>query len=69
MFNYKLIAKDTIEEKLLTLQAQKRALVRDLLDADSAGKQLTAADLKFLFADAATSPGRRRAGEMKPAGC
>ena len=58
VFNYKLIAKGTIEEKLLTLQDQKRGLVRDLLDAEGAGKQLTKADLQFLFADAAP---RRRA--------
>jgi superfamily II DNA or RNA helicase len=49
VFNYKLIARDTIEEKLLQLQAQKRALVRDVLAVDVEGKALTLADLRFLF--------------------
>lgn len=51
VFNYKLLAKDTVEEKLLQLQEQKRSLVRDVLDADALGKALTLEDLKFLFGE------------------
>ncbi|MFP5503132.1 MAG: SNF2-related protein [Candidatus Sericytochromatia bacterium] len=49
VFNYKLLAKDTVEEKLLALQEQKRALVKDVLTADGLGKALTIEDLRFLF--------------------
>jgi non-specific serine/threonine protein kinase len=50
VFNYKLVARDTIEEKLVKMQETKRGLVRELLDTDSAGKQLTLADFENLFA-------------------
>jgi SNF2 family DNA or RNA helicase len=50
VFNYKLLVKNTVEEKLALLQAKKRALVRDVLDADAWGKSLTLDDLQFLFA-------------------
>ncbi len=49
VFNYKLIAKGTIEEKLLKLQERKRELVRDILVSETSGKQLTREDLEFLF--------------------
>ncbi|MDB5096503.1 MAG: SNF2-related protein [Cyanobacteria bacterium RYN_339] len=49
VFSYKLIARGTIEEKLLALQQRKRALVRDLLEADTGAKRLTREDLAFLF--------------------
>jgi non-specific serine/threonine protein kinase len=49
VFNYKLIAKGTIEEKLLKLQERKRELVRDILVSETSGKQLTREDLDFLF--------------------
>jgi SNF2 family DNA or RNA helicase len=55
VFNYKLLARNTIEEKLLKLQERKRALVRDILDADTLGKQLTLEDLRFLFTDDVSS--------------
>lgn len=50
VFNYKLVAKDTIEEKLVLLQTEKRGLVRDLLETDEAGKLLTAEAIADLFA-------------------
>ena len=49
VFNYKLVAKDTIEEKLVHLQAEKRGLVRDLLETDAAGKLLTPETVAALF--------------------
>jgi SNF2 family DNA or RNA helicase len=49
VFNYKLVARDTIEEKLVALQGEKRGLVRDLLATDASGKLLTAADVEALF--------------------
>jgi superfamily II DNA or RNA helicase len=50
VFNYKLVATNTIEEKLLHLQTEKRGLARDLLATDATGKTLTAADVEALFA-------------------
>ncbi len=50
VFNYKLVARDTIEEKLVVLQTEKRGLVRDILATDAAGKLLTSADVDWLFA-------------------
>ncbi|MFN3429913.1 MAG: SNF2-related protein, partial [Candidatus Sericytochromatia bacterium] len=58
VFNYKLLATGTVEEKLLALQERKRALVRDVLDADTLGKQLSLEDLTFLFGAPSTGPTR-----------
>ncbi|MNS12958.1 RNA polymerase-associated protein RapA [compost metagenome] len=66
VFNYKLLAKDTVEEKLLALQERKRALVRDVLDADTLGKQLTREDLDFLFGGTATGPVRESRAPKAP---
>jgi len=50
VFSYKLITKDSVEEKILLLQEKKRTLARELLSADSAlGKKLSFEDLEFLF--------------------
>ncbi len=50
VFAYKLIAKGTVEDKLVELQARKRELVAGVLGAESSlGKTLTRADLEDLF--------------------
>jgi hypothetical protein len=50
VFSYKLITRDSVEEKILLLQERKRGLVKGLLSADSAiGKKLTHEDLEYLF--------------------
>ena len=50
VFSYKLITKDTVEEKILALQERKRTLAKELLSADSAiGKKLSYEDLEYLF--------------------
>jgi superfamily II DNA or RNA helicase len=49
VFSYKLIARNTIEEKVLALQARKRDMVRDVLGGDEIGRSLTREDLEFLF--------------------
>jgi len=50
VFSYKLITKDTVEEKILMLQERKRELAKGLLSSDSAlGKKLTREDLEYLF--------------------
>lgn len=50
VFSYKLITKDSVEEKILALQERKRSLAKDLLSADSAiGKKLSYEDLEYLF--------------------
>lgn len=50
VFIYKFIARDTVEEKILELQARKRELVEQLITADgSVLKSLTREDVKMLF--------------------
>ena len=50
IFAYRLICKDTIEEKMLQLQERKRALASELVSDDSAFlKRLTREDIDFLF--------------------
>lgn len=46
---YKLIVKDTIEEKIQALQEKKKGLIDDLITAPSGPKRLTPQDLAFLF--------------------
>jgi len=49
--SYKLIASGTVEEKVLGLQAEKRALLQNVFEAsDAAAAKLTIADLKTLLA-------------------
>jgi SNF2 family DNA or RNA helicase len=50
VFAYKMICKDTVEEKILQLQEKKRSLAADLV-ADEAGfvKHLSHEDVAFLF--------------------
>jgi superfamily II DNA or RNA helicase len=48
--SYKLIAAGTVEEKVLALQAEKRALLADVFEAsDAAAAKLSLADLKSLL--------------------
>ena len=48
--SYKLITTNTVEEKVLTLQAEKSALLRDLLDESAAATaKVGIADLKDLL--------------------
>lgn len=50
VFVYKLITKDTVEEKILKLQEQKRALVAQLISAEGGVfKSLTRDDVEVLF--------------------
>ncbi|MBA3830227.1 MAG: SNF2 helicase associated domain-containing protein [Taibaiella sp.] len=50
IFAYRLICKDTIEEKMLQLQERKRALANELVSDDNALlKRLTRDDIAFLF--------------------
>ncbi|HEY4110378.1 DEAD/DEAH box helicase [Puia sp.] len=50
VFAYRMICKDTVEEKILQLQERKRSLAADLV-ADESGfvKQLTSEDVAYLF--------------------
>jgi hypothetical protein len=50
VFAYRMICRDTVEEKILQLQERKRSLASDLI-ADEAGfvKQLTRDDVAYLF--------------------
>lgn len=50
VFAYKMICKDTIEEKIITLQQKKKKLSEDLIAADEGFvKSLTEEDLEYLF--------------------
>ena len=50
IFAYRMICKDTIEDKILQLQEKKRALARDLVaDDDGFVKTLTREDVEYLF--------------------
>jgi len=50
VFSYKLITKNSVEEKILELQEKKRTLAKELLSADTAmGKKLSFEDLEYLF--------------------
>ncbi len=50
VFVYKLIARDTVEEKILQLQERKRSLVDQIITTEGAFfKNLTAEDVKALF--------------------
>ena len=50
VFAYRMICKDTVEEKILQLQEKKKSLAADLV-ADEAGfvKRLTQEDVVYLF--------------------
>ncbi len=50
VFSYKLIAKDTIEEKVVHLQDRKRKMVQGVLEGETFAKKLTKEDIDFLFA-------------------
>ncbi|MBY0534789.1 MAG: DEAD/DEAH box helicase [Chitinophagaceae bacterium] len=50
IFAYRMICKDTIEDKILQLQEKKRALAKDLItDDDGFVKSLTKEDVEYLF--------------------
>ena len=48
---YRLLIKNSIEEKIRDLQKQKKALAEDVLGEEQFAQSLTLADLRFLFAD------------------
>jgi non-specific serine/threonine protein kinase len=50
IFAYRMICKDTIEDKIIQLQEKKRSLARDLVTDDSGFvKSLTKEDVEYLF--------------------
>ena len=51
IFVYKLIAADTVEERILELQNKKGRLAAATLNAGAAGGSLAADDLDYLFGD------------------
>ena len=48
---YRLLIKDSIEEKIRVLQRQKKALAEDVLGEERFAQSLTLQNLRFLFAD------------------
>jgi SNF2 family DNA or RNA helicase len=48
---YRLLIKNSIEEKIRQLQKQKSALVQDLLGEESFARGLSLDDFRFLFSD------------------
>ncbi len=50
IFAYRMICKDTVEEKIMTLKERKNLLVKDIISDDSQMiKQLTKDDVAYLF--------------------
>jgi non-specific serine/threonine protein kinase len=50
IFAYRMICRDTIEDKILLLQDKKRALAKDLISDDSSFvKSLSREDVEYLF--------------------
>ena len=49
VFSTKLIARGTIEEKVLALQDRKRLLAQDMLSVEALAPTLSREDLEFLF--------------------
>ena len=50
IFAYRMICKDTIEDKILQLQERKRTLAKELItDDDGFVKTLTKEDVEYLF--------------------
>jgi SNF2 family DNA or RNA helicase len=50
VFAYKMICKDTVEEKILNLQQKKKSLSKDLISEEKSFiKKLTKDDVEFLF--------------------
>jgi SNF2 family DNA or RNA helicase len=50
IFAYRMICKDTVEDKILKLQEKKKALAKDLItDDEGFVKSLTKADVEYLF--------------------
>ena len=49
VFAYKMICKDTIEEKIISLQRKKKKLSEDLVSGDSFVQSLTEEDVQYLF--------------------
>lgn len=49
VFSYKLIARDTIEEKVVALQQRKRQLAKDVLEGPEFTQAFSREDLEFLF--------------------
>ena len=48
---YRLLIKDSIEEKIRALQKTKSALAGDVLQEESFAQALSLDDLRFLFSD------------------
>ena len=48
---YRLLMRDSIEQKIRALQKQKSALMADVLGEEKFAQSLTIEDLRFLFAD------------------
>jgi SNF2 family DNA or RNA helicase len=49
VFVYRLVSADTVEERVLHLQDQKRELAAQFLETGNRTTQLTAEDLRFLL--------------------
>ena len=55
MIAYRLLMKDSIEEKIRRLQQQKGAIASDILGEESFAKALTLDDFKFLLGEDAST--------------
>ncbi len=51
VITYRLVAKNTVEDKIFQLQQKKAAVVKDILGEEGFARNLTKDDLQFLFSD------------------
>ncbi len=49
IFAYRLIMKDSVEEKILKLQEKKQSMINQLLDSEAVFNNLTREDIEFIF--------------------
>jgi SNF2 family DNA or RNA helicase len=55
---YRLISRGTVEERILAMHRDKRALVSSVLDGTDVAARLTTKDLLALLTDGSDAPGR-----------
>ncbi|MBI4025558.1 MAG: DEAD/DEAH box helicase [Verrucomicrobia bacterium] len=51
VITYRLVARETVEDKIFQLQEQKAAMVKDVLGEEGFAKNLTREDLQYLFSE------------------
>ena len=58
VFAYRLIARDTVEEKIRTLQSQKKEMTIGVLGEEGFTRNLKVKDLRYIFDIGSETPGK-----------